>query len=318
MRTDANTSAGFRKRQILAMIACVALIAFVYGLTNILSSTLPSVTVLMFPWESSIPFLPWMAGPYMSWDLLLAGAFFLCADDDELRVLQRRIAGCTFISAFFFLLLPTTLGLERPELTGLAGRVFDVISIDGPFNLFPSLHVSLTLVFWPSYRRLRSGWLVRTLDLWFVAIVASTVLVRQHHAIDIPGGLAVGYTALRLFPSGTSLSRPGTNARLGLRYLAAALALTAAITLWPVTAWALAWPAASLTIVAAAYLHFGPRLLARRGRGHPITTWLLLGPWLLGCRLLRSAPGPAVRDDASPPDRCPRPPRPEPCGEDRP
>jgi membrane-associated phospholipid phosphatase len=273
------------RQQVTSVPLLGALFGIVYGFCNWVASTHAHLPSFLFPWERSILFMPWMVVPYISIDLLFVGAPFLCRDTGDLRILKRRIEWCILISAIFFLLLPLRMAFTRPETDGVPGFLFDLLAFDMPFNLFPSLHVSLALVLWRTYRRRARGFARLLVDPWFLAIALSTLFVWQHHIIDLVGGAAVGLTAVLLFPSGDALSRPGTNARLGLRYLALAVSLVALIALWPPAAWLLAWPALSLLVVSSAYLYFGADVIGKGRDGHAHLSIIVLGPWLLACRI---------------------------------
>ena len=92
--------------------------------------------------------------PYMSIDLFFAGSFFLCRSRGELRVHAWRIALAFALSAAGFLLFPLRYGWPRPAVGGWLGALFAPLNgFDQPFNLCPSLHISLRALLWRVYGR---------------------------------------------------------------------------------------------------------------------------------------------------------------------
>ncbi len=167
----------------------------VYGWCNAVSAARPHVGSFFFAWERHIPFVPWMIVPYLSIDLFFALSFFLCRGRAQLHTHAARIALAIAISAAFFLLFPLRYGWPRPAVGGFLGILFAPLNaMDLPYNLCPSLHISLRTILWRVYgRRLHEH---RTWRLacggWFFLIGVSTLFVYQHHVIDLLGGYAVG------------------------------------------------------------------------------------------------------------------------------
>src|SRR5262249_42545297 len=119
----------------------------VYGFCNWFTSTRSDVGTLYFAWERHIPFLPWMIGPYMSIDAFFVAASFLCRDERELRTLAGRIILGILVAACCFLLFPLRFAFERPAAGGWLGAIFDWFrTMDRPYNLLPSLHITLRTI----------------------------------------------------------------------------------------------------------------------------------------------------------------------------
>src|SRR6185312_15246620 len=114
----------------------------------------------------------------------------------------------------------------------------------------------------------------------------STVLVRQHHVIDVVTGLALGAFCLYLVPDDAKHRAQAERSSLvGMLYAAgAALCLLGAWALQPLGL-VLIWPAISLGVVAAAYLGLGPSIFRKTDGCIPRHVRLLLGPYLLGAWL---------------------------------
>ena len=167
----------------------------VYGWCNAVSARREHVGSFFFGWERHIPFVPWMIVPYLSIDLFFAVSFFLCRDRAQLRTHAARIGLAIAVSAAVFLLFPLRYGWPRPAVGGFLGILFAPLNaMDLPYNLCPSLHISLRTILWRVYDgRLRRhlGWRLAC-GGWFFLIGVSTLLVYQHHVIDLLGGYVVG------------------------------------------------------------------------------------------------------------------------------
>jgi membrane-associated phospholipid phosphatase len=148
---------------------------------------------------------------------------------------------------------------------------------------------------------------------WFTLIIASPLLTWQHHLLDVATGAMLGQVCLFAFPerrdrdrSGPrgrspnpslicsaaadrstdlrerSLERSSANLRVALLYAAGSAALgilAIALDSW---FWLLLWPAASLALIAIAYVR-GNSSMFRKSNGRlPISTRVVLGPYLCG------------------------------------
>jgi protein-tyrosine phosphatase/membrane-associated phospholipid phosphatase len=255
----------------------------VYGSCNWFTSMRTDVGTWYFEWERRIPFVPLMIVPYMSIDLFFVLGPFLCRDRAELGTFRRRIVLAIVAAGVVFLLFPLRFAFERPAVTGWLGAVFDTFrTLDQPYNLFPSLHITLRTILVDLYARHTTGLLRAGMHAWFSLIGLSTVFTYQHHVIDVVGGFvlaAVCFWAVRDSP----LTAPVVpDRRVATLYLTGfAFAVVLAVVGWPWTA-ILLWPAALLLIVAAAYLGVGPGIFRKAGGRLPFSTRLLFGPYLLG------------------------------------
>ncbi len=73
-------------------------------------------------------------------------------------------------------------------------------TVDGPYNSFPSLHVSITtlstLACYDWHKK--HAWLL----IWPPLVAISTVLIKQHHLLDVVGGIALGVLGYAMFLDG--------------------------------------------------------------------------------------------------------------------
>lgn len=162
----------------------------VYGGSNRLAALQAERYRFYFDWELAIPFVPQFLYIYLSLSL------FLLLPLRYLRLSQLRpwalsYMWMTFLAGTIFLLLPTEVAQPRHLLAAQSQPLLALLyTLDGPHNLFPSLHVAYTtlalLMVLGSGRR--DGWLWPIL-LWWSLLLASVLLVHQHHTVDIAAGL---------------------------------------------------------------------------------------------------------------------------------
>lgn len=279
----AATEAPLRLRAACAVV-CGAIFALVYNLTNHSAAT-GAVGRWYAEWELAIPLVDWMIVPYWSLDLLFVGGFLVCTGRAELRSLSRRVVAATLIAAAGFIALPLEPGYARSLEHGMWSPLFAALyAFDQPHNLFPSLHVAFALILHATYARHLNGLARRAAQLWFALVAASTVLVHQHHLIDVAGGAALGVVVMHLVDEAPlaawRIRATRTSRRLSLAYASGALALAIAGTAlggWWLLLW---WPGLALGWVAAGYAGLGSRICRPRTAGPSIPARIVLLPWL--------------------------------------
>jgi membrane-associated phospholipid phosphatase len=147
------------------------------------------------PFELKIPFVPAMVLGYMSMYGLFAMAPFILRTRRELRALAATLAAAIVLGGICFLLYPAELAFSEPTDLGVWRGLFTIADqINLRYNLVPSLHVALSLVCVDIFAR-RSGQLGAIVFWsWGLAISASTLLLHQHHLVDVATGviLALG------------------------------------------------------------------------------------------------------------------------------
>lgn len=280
-----------------AAIALAALGAFFYlsyGLANWLASRRGAVPSIVFGWEAAVPFLAWTIVPYWTTNAFYAVSLFLCRTRDELLTLVRRLLTTQLVAVACFVLFPLRFSFERPAADGVAGFLFEALtSFDKPFNQAPSLHVALTIVLWVHYQRHLPRWATPLLAAWFVLVIVSVLTTFQHHFIDIPTGLLLGWFAIWLWPDAAPSpaaawrwSSDPKRRRLGLRYGIGALAFAALAGAGGGIALLLLWPAVACVMVALAYLALGPDVFQKDadGRMSAAARWLL-APYIAAATL---------------------------------
>jgi len=154
---------------------------------------------IQLEFERHIPFIPatifiyWLIFPYLATPVFTVKKY-----EDFFKVICGYLV-TTFVSASVFFLFPTT--MARPELAADSWLkpLFEAIYfLDGPYNLFPSLHVSsvsyVGFVNWRFCERFRIPSVLSA-----ILICLSTLTVKQHAVLDVIGGLAVGWSAFYVF-----------------------------------------------------------------------------------------------------------------------
>jgi membrane-associated phospholipid phosphatase len=281
----------------------------VYGGTNWITSLRSDVGTWYYEWELAIPFVPWFIIPYMSIDLFFVAGPFLCRDRQELRTLAWRIVFAILAAGVCFLLFPYRLMFDKPaEIDGWIGVIFrEFCSLDQPYNLVPSLHITLRTILADLYGRHTRGLANAAVHVWFSLIGFSTVLTYQHHVVDVAGGFVLAAVCFYLIPGPSAsvthdkqkpeaLARETTagrrpaekekNHRVAMYYGMAAVAmLTLAAPTWPWGGGLLLWPGVALAILTVAYGGLGPGIYRKSGGKLPLSARLVLAPLFLGQHL---------------------------------
>ncbi|HYF33918.1 MAG TPA: phosphatase PAP2 family protein, partial [Prosthecobacter sp.] len=268
-----------------ALVSAVTSVSFlvIYNACNWITKFRPDVGKAAFGWETMIPVVPWMIVPYWSLDAFFVVAPFLCRRGCDLSLLARRLVLSNVLCGLCFLIIPLELAWVRPKVEGMyAGWFAAIQGMDAPHNLFPSLHIVLRTVLAVHYARHSRGVARFLSHVWFSLIGVSTLLTWQHHLVDVLGGFLMAAVILHITPE--TEVKAETNKRLGWCYLAGALVLLFCARLALPWSLLLAWPAATLGTVAAAYFGAGAPVLNKKDGRLSWITKGLLAPWLLGQR----------------------------------
>lgn len=261
-----------------------------YGLANTLAGRATQVPSVVFGWEHGMPFWPWTIVPYWSIDVFYAVSFFVCRNRRELDTHALRLLSAQLICVACFVLWPLRYSFVRPQTEGVFGWLFAVLlGFDKPFNQAPSLHIVLLVVLWVRYGQHLCGVWRWLLHAWFALIGVSVLTTYQHHFLDIPTGLAVGWLCVWMWPERTTapfaqarFARELRRWRLAAMYLAGAL-VSAALALWSGgTALWLLWITLALLLVALNYALLGPGGFQKRSDGRlSLAAHWLYAPYLL-------------------------------------
>lgn len=262
-----------------------------YGQVNQFTATRNNVAILVFDWESNIPFWPWTIVPYWSIDLLYGLSLFICTTRRELMVHGCRLLMASAVACIGFLLFPLRFSFVRPVSDGAFGWLFQQLEMfDLPYNQAPSLHIILLWLLWLRFYphvSVKWRWLLHS---WFTLIGISVLTTWQHHFIDVISGLFVGAMVSYALPMNVrwrwqpSLDRSAY--RLATYYGVGALISVIFAVVLGGAFWLLLWPAVALFIVMLGYCGLGSNVFQKNelGQMSPSARLLLLpyqiGAWL--------------------------------------
>lgn len=154
---------------------------------------------LYLAWECQIPLVPWAALVYLSISLMLIPLLRTFPTFPRLWPVALTLALQQGVAALCFVLLPLEGGYpSQPVPPGWSGWLWQLSNqLALRHNYFPSLHVALawTAVLVISRERGQMQW---GLLAWAAAIALSTLLVHQHHLIDIAGGVLLAWASVAL------------------------------------------------------------------------------------------------------------------------
>lgn len=259
----------------------------VYGLGNYLATKSSHVGTWRYDWERHIPLVPWLIVPYMSIDLFFVAAPFLCQTREERMTLAKRITFAIAVAGTFFIAMPLKLAEDRPIVTGTFGPIFEFLhGFDAPHNLLPSLHITLRTILADTFaRHTARHWRIAS-AIWFSLIGFSTVLVHQHHVVDVIGGFMLAALCFYLFREpreDDGLDRGvAPNRKVGWIYAGGAILCVGLAFAWPWWSLWMLWPAFALALAAASSWKLGPAIYRKRDGRLPLSTRVVLAPLLAG------------------------------------
>jgi len=179
--------------------ALSALLTVAFWLVYYWAERRPVAHVLIVPasaLDRALPLVPVAAWIYLS--QFATAPLILCLAASRRAVLAVA-AGVALMASFSFLayfLLPTT--IDRAVAATSTDAAYGlVVGWDQPRNACPSLHagfaIFLSACAWAlsrGFRHRAAG--VAAFWLWALAVLLSTLLIRQHVAIDLAAGAVVG------------------------------------------------------------------------------------------------------------------------------
>src|SRR6185436_348064 len=171
----------------------------VYPAMNWITSLRGKPFHLYIPAELAIPFVPPFIWAYLSmYVLFLLPPFFM--PEASMPALGRQLIAGAIVSAILFLLLPAELGFVREVPRAPYAAIYQrMFSVDRPFNLVPSLHVIFSCAIALACADFARPAVRLALRSWLAVIVASTVLVHQHHLLDLLVAFAIVFLLRRRY-----------------------------------------------------------------------------------------------------------------------
>jgi hypothetical protein len=209
LREGRTPRPGAAQRSLAARCERVLLLAalltfFVGGYFGISARVQPgSARSLMTPLDRWVPFLPASIFVYVAVYFAMLFPLFTVRSRELLgRVALAYAVAMTVAFAFFWWLpvtsrelRPDSAGLDTPTFTGWGLRT--LYALDPPLNLFPSLHVAIASLAALCTLKLRVRYRGAAL-LIALAILMSTVTVKQHFWVDGAAGVVLAALAYRL------------------------------------------------------------------------------------------------------------------------
>jgi len=182
--------AHFRYAALLSFVNTLWFV-LVYGGMDSLTARRSFRVPVHFPAELAIPFVPAMTLFYMSIYLLFWMAPFILRTRREFRALVITMAFAIFCGGIGFLLFLADLAFAPPREEDLgiwAGLFHFADKLNLTYNLLPSLHVAFAVICIAIFSaRAPVGGKV-LLWFWAAMVAASTVLIHQHHLLDVATG----------------------------------------------------------------------------------------------------------------------------------
>jgi len=145
------------------------------------------------PFDAHIPFVAQAIWPYLCVFPLALSPLVFARDATLMRRIALAYAATIVVSLLCFALYPVSAGGLRPSVSApsvSAAAVRLLYALDPPYNLCPSLHVSLAVLAAISASKARK----RHAGLLFAAagaIAVSTCLIKQHFLVDVLAGAAL-------------------------------------------------------------------------------------------------------------------------------
>ena len=172
----------------------------VYPAMNWVTSMRETRLRLFLGAELAVPFVPQFIWVYLSmFALFLVPPLVL--PSARMPALAKQLIAGTLVSGLAFLLAPAELGFERviPAASPYAEVYSTLFGIDRPHNLVPSLHVIYSAAIALACADV-SRPIVRAAFLaWLIAIAASTILVHQHHVLDLASSFVLVFFLRRRY-----------------------------------------------------------------------------------------------------------------------
>jgi len=176
--------------------------------------------------ELRIPFVPAMTVAYMSIYLLFVLAPFVLRTRQELRAAVATLAVITLAGGIGFLLFPAEVAFPPPPESALgiwAGLYHFAADLSLTYNLLPSLHVALSVACVAMFSPRASPKGSVALWAWAALIAASTVLIHEHHILDVVTGWLLAVACVRAVYRTRTAAPPGATPQRGGAVMATAL-----------------------------------------------------------------------------------------------
>lgn len=177
----------------------MAWFCLVYGGADWVTAQRTTRFAVHWEMERHMPFVPGMVVFYMSLYLLFVAAPFILRASHELRALTATLASVIFAAGVCFLAFPAELAHEAQHDWGVWRRWYEVADrMNLQYNLAPSLHVTLSIVCIDIFAARASLPGKAFFWLWGAAIALSTLLIHEHHLLDVATGWLLALAGSKL------------------------------------------------------------------------------------------------------------------------
>ena len=146
--------------------------------------------------DEHVPFVSQWTWAYLSYfPFCISLAILVRFTPRKLVVYASAFVAQYLVGGLFFLTMPSRIVPPIPVGTSPADKILSGLQeLDGGFNIFPSMHVANVVLviacLWVEQSRWKWIYLA-----WGCSIIVSTVLVKRHYILDIPGGVLLGIAA---------------------------------------------------------------------------------------------------------------------------
>jgi membrane-associated phospholipid phosphatase len=178
-------------------LSFLKLFSSVYGGTSLLSAVRNPHPDPAFHFEMSFPFIPSMAAVYLTVPLALLLTPFILRTWRDITPFFLTLTAETLVAGLCFLIVPFAQAYPPRVASGFWGGIFrlaDTLNLE--YNEVPSLHVAFAVTAALVFSR-RCGWLGKLLfGAWTVVVILSTLLIHEHHLLDVGAGVALAVAAV--------------------------------------------------------------------------------------------------------------------------
>lgn len=188
-------------QRLTCCILCGGVFGVVYHWAMEYAQKLPFVPSYVFDFEKYIPFWEWLVIPYMTSGVFFVLVFFWCRNHRELSTLTKRMLFTTLVAGIIFVVFPLKFSFEKPVIQSAVLQPFFrfLEQYDSLYNQAPSLHIVYAVIFAGVVVRRFGGVMCGVLLLWIFLMGSATLLIYQHHFIDIIAGLCLVGVSFRVF-----------------------------------------------------------------------------------------------------------------------
>ncbi|PCJ80958.1 MAG: hypothetical protein COA49_06535 [Bacteroidetes bacterium] len=177
---------------------CILFSGGLYLLTNCMAESSPTHFTMYMEFEKEIPQIPEFITIYESYYILLALNFVIIKLPNAIRSLSISLIVSSVIASIIFIIFPGELGFSRSANTTGFEAIFSFLhTLDLPYNLYPSLHITFsTISVFAIINQTKSKLFHALLIFWLILISFSVVLVHQHHIFDIITGYILSWLTI--------------------------------------------------------------------------------------------------------------------------